>query len=301
MSDFDVVLHGWAGEDFTVDRIGRDPVHVVSPALVLGRAVQPAVLAGVTVKHPEVRDKGLLARFLWAMPNMSHGEVRIGHRKIDPPAVPDVVRKEYRDLVYGHAVAPTRLSPRRLSLTPEATEAFRAWRAEAEVRRRPDGDLAAIPEWAGKIDGHTLRLAALLHLAEGSGSLLIGAPLMRAAVEIMRYCVPHAVVVEVLAGGRRGTGDAHALLSWIKRTGRTEFSVREAQGGLHNRFHTTDEVRDAIKVLADKGWVRPVPVTREPGSLGQSPSPRFEVHVNALVVATVSPLVVARLGWSAAG
>jgi hypothetical protein len=63
---------------------------VKAPAITVGLAVQPDVIRGLAEK-PGFRGRGLLGRFLYALPPSL-----LGHRDPDSPPVPDEIRAAYR-------------------------------------------------------------------------------------------------------------------------------------------------------------------------------------------------------------
>ena len=83
-----VFLKGHAGDALRVNRRGRAE-YVPHPALTLGLAVQPDVLRGLQSK-PGFRGRGLLGRFLFALPVS-----KVGRREATPPAMPTPVRSAY--------------------------------------------------------------------------------------------------------------------------------------------------------------------------------------------------------------
>ena len=85
MPNLDAILKGHAGDDISVDRVGRAPWHVVQPALTMVLAVQPDVLLGLAEK-PGFQGRGLLARYLYCLPKDN-----IGYRELkDIPLAQDV-------------------------------------------------------------------------------------------------------------------------------------------------------------------------------------------------------------------
>src|SRR5206468_2665707 len=115
--------------------------------------IQPDVIQGLT-RHPGFRGRGLLGRFLYSMPASP-----VGHRRTDPPPVPETVRAIYHHNVLelfqlpatfdeeGHYVS------KELHLDPAAQEARREFEAWLEPQLAEDGDLASISDWAGKLSG----------------------------------------------------------------------------------------------------------------------------------------------------
>ena len=88
--NFTVYLKGHSGDTIRVDRVGRPPEYVEGPALTLGLTVQPEVIRGLADK-PGFRGRGLLGRFLYAMPASL-----LGCRQINPPTMPEAVRETYK-------------------------------------------------------------------------------------------------------------------------------------------------------------------------------------------------------------
>ena len=61
------VAQGHSGDPLRVDRKGRSPEHIPTPALSLGLMIQPSVLSTIAA-NAQFRGRGLLARFLYSQP-----------------------------------------------------------------------------------------------------------------------------------------------------------------------------------------------------------------------------------------
>src|SRR5215218_3829848 len=92
-----VYLKGHAGDLLKVDRRGRPPEYIERPCLTIGLTVQPEVLQGLAGR-PGFRGRGLLARFLYSLP-----ESPVGRRQPGAPPVPEPVADRYT--VELHALA----------------------------------------------------------------------------------------------------------------------------------------------------------------------------------------------------
>lgn len=92
--NLDHVLKGHAGDPIIVDRVDRPGEIIPRPALTIGLAVQPETLRGL-IARPGFHGRGLLARFLYALPG-----AHLGHRDVDAPPVPAPLRDEYRRRVH---------------------------------------------------------------------------------------------------------------------------------------------------------------------------------------------------------
>ena len=114
-----VYLKGHAGDLLKVDRRGRPPEYVQRPCLTIGLAVQPEVLRGLAGR-PGFRGRGLLARFLYSLP-----ESLVGRRQAGAPPVPQAVADRYtRELqaLAASLTAPAGDDPTVLTLDPHAGE-----------------------------------------------------------------------------------------------------------------------------------------------------------------------------------
>ena len=277
-----VYLAGHAGDSIRVDRVGRDSESVRNPALTIGLTVQPEVLHGL-VSKPGFRGRGLLGRFLYVIPATA-----LGRRKIDPPAVPDEV-----SFNYGHAVRQLLdLSPREdgtrhaVTLSPDANAIFRDFQQEIEYRLADGGDFAGMRDWAGKLAGATLRLAGILHLTDHVEDpepwhSEITAETLTRAITLARFFAEHAKAAFLQMGADPRVADAIHVLRWIARSGRDEFSKRDAFEGIKGstRFETVLDLDQSLKLLEAHGYIRTLDLPPRSGP-GRPKSPRYEVNPN---------------------
>jgi len=156
----DVFLKGHAGDPIRIDRKGRPAEFIRHPALTVCLAVQPAVLEAMG-GNKAFDGRGLLARFLYAMPPNN-----VGRRKVGVPHVDGRVIDRYGEHVRHMAVTLHGWTdPAVLLLSPEAAEVHLAFEREIEPRLSPRGDLGGMAEWGAKAAGAAARVAGLLHLA----------------------------------------------------------------------------------------------------------------------------------------
>ena len=114
-------------------------------------------------RNASFRGRGLIARFLYAMPVS-----RVGYRKTGAAPLPEAVQAAYdthlQKLATG--LAGWLGDPAVLMLTPEAHAAIEVIEAEVEPALRDDGKLADLKDWGSKYVGAVARIAGILHLAE---------------------------------------------------------------------------------------------------------------------------------------
>jgi replicative DNA helicase len=298
--NLDVYLKGHAGDSIRVDRKSRNPEFVERPAVTVGLAVQPEVLR-VLEDRPGFRGRGLLARFLYALPVNT-----VGGRVVGAPAVPREIGEAYRDKMQALARSlRDEAEAARLRRSASADDAaigegevivltfdvaadlrLREFETELEPRLHPDsGDLAPVTDWAAKLAGAVARVAALLHLAEtvdGRLSEPVTVATVGKAIEIGRYLIGHAVAAfDLMGNSDPALADARLFLQWIERTGAESFTRRDLFRALTgHRFPKVTALDPGIGLLEAHGYLRRT-ASPAPGSTGGRPrAPVFEVNPN---------------------
>jgi replicative DNA helicase len=275
--NLDAFLKGHSGDTIRVDRVGRSTDYVDYPALTLGLAVQPELLRGLMEK-PGFKGRGLLARFLYALPTDN-----IGYRSIRTPEIPDEVQTAYAEaLTRMLTMIPQEIEgqshPVILTLTPQADAVFQEYQEEIEKSLRPDGGLYPVRDWGSKLAGATARLAALLHVAEHADTALkIRCATMQAAISLARYCSAHALAAHAEMGADAESDGARALLAWLTRTGAETFTKRNAHKALQGRFRRSDDLDKPIDILIERGYIRTQAPEPRPGP-GRKPSHVYEIN-----------------------
>jgi replicative DNA helicase len=275
----DVFLKGHAGDTLRVDRRGRPPEYIHAPALTMLLTVQPSVLDSLNQKA-QFRGRGLLARFLYALPADN-----VGHRLVGADPVPRAVTAAYAtqvvDLAEGLA---DWTDPAILQLNPAAQAALLEAERRIEPTLAPDRELGGVRDWGSKLAGAIVRLAGLLHLAEhGTEGWRhpITADTLHAAVTLGGYFSEHARAA-FGAVGPDAAGDPGAEYLWehLGKQGIQKFKVRDLFTALpRGRYAKTADLNTAINILVDHGWLMQEPSPpRKASAPGRPPSPTYLVH-----------------------
>jgi hypothetical protein len=276
MPQFNTYLLAHAGDPLVTDRVGRESVSVKRPALTCAYAIQPAVIEKLA-ENDIFRDRGLLGRFLYAVPESWVGYRAIATEPI-PPSIIENYHRRVRELDGQCRGIDDDIEPVTVKFSSEAEAFLRSWEAELEYKLRDGEALGNAKDWGGKLAGATVRLAAILHCAQYGPTGEIGLPVMKAAARIGRYLIPHAlkVLTRLGANDKKEIGDAQYLLRWIKRHDKREFATRDAQQHGKRRFQKVEMLDAPLEVLTRRGFIRAKPV--EPNGPGRPPSPVFEVN-----------------------
>jgi hypothetical protein len=229
--NLDTFLQSHAGAPVRVDRGSRPPVVMQHPALTIGLSPQPGVLRGLTTK-PGFRDRGLLARFLYAVPPS-----RLGYRSLKTKPVPDAVAATYHAAIeallsfesprndYGESV------PFVIRLSADARREWQEFAERVECNMRPQGTYEHIKDWAGKLPGAALRVAGILHCVmhaqQQPWTVDLSLETMTHAVTVLTVLSQHALAVFDLMGADPTIDGARKVWRWIERGHRDRFTARQ--------------------------------------------------------------------------
>ncbi|MGW3193700.1 DUF3987 domain-containing protein [Streptomyces sp. NPDC001118] len=275
----DLLLEAYTGGPYTIDRTGRASARMASTFLALGLVVQPGIVAGLEKQNPEFRQSGLLGRFLYAKPNPTDEDT------FDSPAVPLAVIEDYRSRI-RNLVTQLWDSPLidTMALSAGARTAFADYYNAFAKRRKPGGDLHDIADWAGKLRGQLIRIAACLALYENPKAREITTERMNDVLGMAPYLIAHARAVFDLMG-RNQEGKLKPLrdiLTWLRGRANpaADFSARDAWQALKGRewAEDMDAMNEALLQLEEHGWIALLPPPDTQGRRGRKPSPKFAVH-----------------------
>jgi hypothetical protein len=290
--NLEIVLQATAGDPIHIDRKGDpdNPIHIEHPALSMTLAMQPGLLPQLS--ESGFRDSGLLARFLWVMP-----EPRVGTRNTDEVPMPPEVVNEWaraitalaKDALESTRPPPARYGepesdvapPRLLTLTPAAKAAFKHWRDWLEPRLHPrTGDLAEVADWGSKLPGQVAKIAMALTLLSNAKATEIQERAIADAITLGNGLVSHVKAVFAGIYSQSGTKDSRPreVLEWLVEQQQPRFTVKTVFEGLRGRVwaHRADAVKVALAALASDHHVRQVAVPV--GPKGGRPSTIYELN-----------------------
>jgi hypothetical protein len=249
-----------------IDRVRQDGGYVCLEGrrLCSHLMVQP-VVAEKVLSDDDMVGQGLMARFLIAWP-----ESKIGWR-------PYAARSAFSDplmIRYCHRIAEliehphpvdhedpdAPLTPRTITLSPEAAAEWIAFHDDLEVKQRPEGPLVEARAWASKMPQQALRLAGVLAMVEDHTVTQIPAETMRRALTLAGWYMHEAVRLTGASVTPRPIRDAETLLQWIHASGRQAVYSQLLQNkGPRAVGRDKSSLDRAIEVLVGAGWLMPLP------------------------------------------
>lgn len=280
MPSFDSLLKGYSGDPIRQDRIGRPPQFVDDPRFTIGIAAQPVVLKALADK-PEYKQKGLLGRFLYAVPSSP-----LGNRQINSEPITKAVRDRYhngiRKLLTGNW---NTQEQKLLTLSMAANNLLINFEEELEPKLRPEGELRPIIDWAAKLSGALVRIAGLLHLAEyideTDKPLVVEDCTMQKALYLSSFLINHAKMAYnvIETADTEEISNVMRVLRWMKENDIQQFSQRDCQRALQGSIKNIEEIRNALKRLEERGFIREkATTTTGPGRRSK------EYNVNPLTI-----------------
>lgn len=276
--NLDLFLQGHAGSPVRVNRGSRPPIFMQNPCLTMGLSPQPDVLRGLSEEGPGFRGRGLMARFMYALPPSN-----LGFRTLDTRPLTDELKAVYeRTLTSILNAAPDRDAegidcPHTLKISRDAQEAWQVFALKVEACMREGGTFAHVTDWAGKLPGAVARIAALLHIARHATTYPVNTEIalidMTAALRMADALSAHALAAFDLMGADPALDGARVVLRWIEREGKEEFTFRDCHYAHKTRYKRAAEIEPAIEVLIERHFIRPR-VAKVP----HRPSRIFEVN-----------------------
>jgi len=282
MPNIDIFLQSHAGDAIRVDRNSREPLFIDNPTLTIGLSPQPSVLRSLATKK-EFRGRGLLARFLYAIPQSN-----LGNRKLNNLPIPEKVEKQYKEkinwLIDFKCIknAEGQEQPFILQFNTAAYKEWKDFQKMIEQELKDSGQFGHIKDWAGKLPGAAARLAGLLHCANHAGdnnAILhpISLATTKQALSLAAILVKHALAAFDLIGSNPDLEKACKIWHWIENKRNKTFTARDCFNDLRGSFKKMIEVNCAIHILQERYYVF-LQSQKNTGKKGRPPSHSYLVN-----------------------
>lgn len=216
--DFASLNAAWSGGFISVDRIGRDSVHLADPCLSLFWAVQPDFFAELA-SNGEAIQSGFLPRCLCFDSEATYAHDDGNKREISPELL-----QQWEQLV--GSILDQRLKAEdtiQYFCDESATEVFRIFHNRIQDRRINSPECAAL---LGKARENAIRVALILAVMEKADG--ISEDLAQRAVNLVEWCLNSTLIMVGRFNMDRTEGDAKKLYDKIKsRQYNGEASIRD--------------------------------------------------------------------------
>lgn len=256
-TNIDIFLKSYSGEYFSSVRVGSGGITLENPLLTVCLAAQPQLIADI-MDNKEFRGRGLLARFLYSIPNSM-----VGSRTYRSKPIDQLIRADYENLVEELLNIPDLTGFERvIRLSPEAdalSEQYNQW-----IERQLTDELEEIEDWAGKLHGNTMRIAGILHVVKHKSNainVLLEEDTMKSAIEIGKYYLEHSKQAFDIMGlsDPQEVKDAKYIISRIDSNSKNSkvrfISKRDAFDLCKGHFGTVEEMEPGLKCLEEHGYI----------------------------------------------
>jgi hypothetical protein len=263
------LCRAWDGSKLERIRGGDGVIVLYDRRLACHLMVQPGV-ASAFLSDAQFADQGLLARFLVSAP-----AGKAGSRFRDDSAYQDLVRSAAHDLE-GYNADVDRLLRRpvrwkdendrslgvtldELHLTQEARALWAAFHNTIEVELAPAASLAGVKAFASKLPENAARIAGVLALMDDDGAELIEADMLADAIELAKYYLAEAIRLIAAGAVSPHLHRAETLRQWLLGLKSNIVPLAQVYQLGPSSLRQADKARETMKILAEHGWLRPMP------------------------------------------
>lgn len=258
-TNIDIFLKGYSGEYYSTARIGRQGNTLKHPLITIVLAVQPQVICDI-MDNKEFSGRGLLARFLYSIPNSL-----VGSRKYRTEPVNKALKEDYNNLIKDLLKTNEMDFERTIHLSEEADLQSEIY--NQQIERRLTDDLEQIEEWAGKLHGNTMRIAAIFHIVKygwDAVNVPLEAETLAGAIKVGQYYLEHSMAAFDMMGlsDPQDVKDAKYIISRIetrdkcdKRDKRDKTITKRDLLRLCRQFSTVEEMEPGLQVLVEHGYI----------------------------------------------
>jgi hypothetical protein len=219
-ANLDVFLQGHAAGTTRVRRQSRVS-DLSNIAVSFGLCVQPEVLSGISYGGKKtLRGKGLMARFLYALPKSN-----IGYRNVrETREIPMQITDRYFRVIKQLLDIPTKVencveTNYPIELSKDAEEIWYDFSQQLEYDQRDGGKFELMRDWTGKLPGAILRIAGLIEVVKNIdnrqlliNSLTISEETIKLIVNLAHSLIAHAQCAFGILEQQAGFADA----KWIR-------------------------------------------------------------------------------------
>ena len=249
-TNIDIFLKGYSGEYYSTARIGRQGNTLKHPLITIVLAVQPQVICDI-MDNKEFSGRGLLARFLYSIPNSL-----VGSKKYRTEPVNKALKEEYNNLIKDLLKTNEMDFDRPIRLSEEADLQSEIY--NQQIERRLTDDLEQIEEWAGKL------IAAIFHIVKygwDAVNVPLEAETLAGAIKVGQYYLEHSKAAFDMMGlsDPQDVKDAKYIISRIEQNDKTDKTDRTIPKRevlrLCQRFSTAEEIEPGLQVLVERGYI----------------------------------------------
>jgi len=253
----------WDGSPINRTRAGDGASTLWGRRLASHMMAQPIAVRPL-LADPVASGQGFLARFLICEPQSHIGyRTRQGYNPASDATLSRFASKlgEYlaMDMPLKEGTR-NQLEPSRITLSENAKALLELYYQTTEIAQRPGADLAHVTPYASKSAEQAARIAAVLTLWGDPGAVTVADNTMKDAITLAQFYLSEAVRLADAAVVSDKIEQAETLRCWLLESWPDdEIIPNDIMRCGPNSLRETDRVKDAMKILANHGWVVVLP------------------------------------------
>jgi hypothetical protein len=238
----------WSSTAITIDRKGKDPLHVEKPFLTIIGGIQPDILQ--TMQNKLMED-GFKERFLYSYPAPVTSKAKLCENTLKQSTI-----EAYESLLI-HWFSNRPNEYKQLTLSKQAENFFdechEQWQATIDHTNR---NLSSY--YLGKMSGYLSRLSIILHImqhmADAEIPLEVNKETIEKAKKLCEYFIVHGqqAMGTLYQGAEEST--IHKYLDWIRSKQYIAISPRDIHTNRVAGCKKSSQARHYLKLLQDYGY-----------------------------------------------
>ena len=253
----------WDGDAIT--RIRSEERYRLSGRRLASHLMLQPVIFNKILSNPEMREQGIMARFLTAFPPAAGdtGTYNESNLTQDEHLLAFWNRcNEILDVAGGLPLkkeTENELDPQPIRLSSDAKAVWKEFYESVESELGLTGRYRPCYSFAKKIAEHAARIAGILETFEDLHALEISAETMRKGVAIAQWYLNEALRINGISSADQELELAQRVLEFLQKRKLKQFNVREIMRNGPNAVRTKKGVERMIQILFQHDYVKPVP------------------------------------------
>lgn len=253
----------WDGDVIT--RIRSEERYRLAGRRLASHLMLQPVIFNKLLSNPEMREQGIMARFLTAFPPAA-GDTG-AYNEVDLNQDEHLLAfwnrcNEILDIEGGMSLkqgTENELDPQPIRLSFEAKEVWKEFYESVESELGLTGRYKPCYSFAKKIAEHAARIAGILEIFQDLHALDISEETMRKAVAIAQWYLNEALRINGIAFVDQELELAQGVLEFLQKRNLKQFNAREIMRNGPNAVRTKKMAERMIQILFDNECVEPLP------------------------------------------
>lgn len=252
----------WDGSELKHKRVEGGEFRLLNKRLALHLMIQPYLFLGF-MEDRLMSEQGFSARCLIAQPHSTMGTRFI--TELELPTASKALKQYNSRLLYllglslpllGDNKHSQELTPRGITLCPEAQGVLREFYNQLEGQLTQDGDLRHLSGFVNKLPEQALRIAVVLAFIENHEVKQLKVKQMQNGIEIAQYYLAERLRLSALEASNTQINNAETLRKWLKHKWTEPFiSPAEVMQTAPKPFRKAQAAHLALDTLASYGWL----------------------------------------------